>query len=108
MLRGRVTLLGDVAQITRGPHLPLAEAALFQGRPAILVSAWLSEGLHVDRWMTDIRTAFAAQAVALPIGLAIETVFDQRLYTIQRLTEVAVNMLIGVALVVIVQFFTLG
>jgi multidrug efflux pump subunit AcrB len=105
---GRVTLLGDVAQITRGPHLPLAEAALFQGRPAILVSARQSEGLQVDRWITDIRAAVAGQAVALPIGLAIKTVFDQSLYTIQRLTEVAVNMLIGVALVVIVQFLTLG
>jgi multidrug efflux pump subunit AcrB len=105
---GRVTLLGDVAQITRGPHLPLAEAALFQGRPAILVFARMSEGQQVDRWITDIRAAVAAQAVALPIGLAIETVFDQSIYAIQRLTEVAVNMLIGVALVVIVQFFTLG
>jgi multidrug efflux pump subunit AcrB len=30
---GRMTHLGDVAEITRGPRLPLAEAALFQ-RPA--------------------------------------------------------------------------
>jgi multidrug efflux pump subunit AcrB len=37
--QGRVTLLGDVASITRGPRAPVAEAAFFQGRPAILVSA---------------------------------------------------------------------
>ena len=89
---GRVTLLGDVAQITRGPRLPLAEAAIFQGQPAILVSAKLSEGLQVDRWMTDIRAAVETQAEALPWGLSIETVFDQSRYTAERLTEVGLNM----------------
>lgn len=105
---GRVTLLGDVADITRGPRLPLAEAALFQGQPAILVSAQLGEGLQVDRWMTDVRAAVAAQASGLPWGLAVETVFDQSRYTAERLAAVGVNMAQGVVLVVIVLFVTLG
>lgn len=105
---GRVTLLGDVAEISRGPRLPLAEAALFQGKPAILVSAKLSAGLQVDRWMAGIREAVQAQARALPWGLSIETVFDQSRYTTERLAEVGLNMAIGVALVVVVLFVTLG
>ena len=105
---GRVTLLGDVAEITRGPREPLAEAALFRGQPAILVSAKLSEGLQVDRWMAGIRAAVDAQAAALPWGPAIKTVFDQSRYTTDRLAEVGVNMAQGVALVVIVLFVTLG
>jgi multidrug efflux pump subunit AcrB len=105
---GPVTLLGDVADITRGPRQPLAEAALFKGKPAILVSAKLSEGLQVDRWMTDIRTAVGRQAAALPWGLSVQTVFDQSRYTAERLASVGVNMAQGVALVVIVLFFTLG
>lgn len=103
-----MTLLGDVADITRGPREPLAEAALFQGQPAILVSAKLSEGLQVDRWMADIRAAVDAQTTALPWGLTIETVFDQSRYTADRLAEVGWNMLMGVLLVVIVLFVTLG
>ncbi len=105
---GRVTLLGDVAEITRGPRLPLAETALFQGQPAILISAKLSEGLQVDRWMTGIRAAVAEQGTALPWGLSVETVFDQSRYTLERLAEVGLNMAIGVALVVAVLFITLG
>jgi multidrug efflux pump subunit AcrB len=105
---GRVTLLGDVATVTRGPRLPLAEAALFQGKPAILVSAKLSEGLQVDRWMADMRAAVSAQAEALPWGLSLETVFDQSRYTIERLSEVGLNMAVGVVLVVAVLFVTLG
>lgn len=106
--QGRVTLLGDVASITRGPRAPVAEAAFFQGRPAILVSAKLAEGLQVDRWMAGIRDGVAAQAQTLPWGLAIETVFDQSRYTTDRLAEVGLNMAIGVALVVAVLFVTLG
>lgn len=105
---GRVTLLGDVADITRGPRLPLAEVALYQGQPAILVSAKLSEGLQVDRWMSGIRAAVTAQGDVLPWGLSIQTVFDQSRYTTERLTEVGLNMVIGVALVVAVLFVTLG
>jgi multidrug efflux pump subunit AcrB len=105
---GRVTLLGDVAEITRGPRLPPAEAALFQGKPAILVAAKLSEGLQVDRWMTDIRAAVRAQSAALPWGLAVEPVFDQSRYTLDRLAEVGLNMALGVLLVVVVLFVTLG
>lgn len=105
---GRVTLLGDVARITRGPRLPLAEAALFQGQPAILISAKLSEGLQVDRWMGDIHSAVAAQAEALPWGLSIAPVFDQSRYTTERLAEVGLNMAMGVLLVVAVLFVTLG
>lgn len=105
---GRVTLLGDVAEITRGPRLPFAEVALFQGQPAILISAKLSEGLQVDRWMADILATVAAQGTALPWGLSIETVFDQSRHTTERLTEVGLNMAMGVALVVGVLFVTLG
>ena len=105
---GRMTLLGDVATISRGPRLPLAEAALQGGAPAILVSAKLSEGLQVDRWMTRIRATVEDQRAALPWGLGIETVFDQSRYTAERLTEVGLNMVIGVALVVGVLFLTLG
>jgi multidrug efflux pump subunit AcrB len=63
---GRATRLGDVAAITRGPRQPLAEAALFRGQPAILVSAKLSEGLQVDRWMTRIRATVAARPPNCP------------------------------------------
>jgi multidrug efflux pump subunit AcrB len=105
---GQSTLLGDVAQITRGPRLPLSEAALFRGKPAILISAKLSDGLQVDRWMADIRKAVQDQAGRLPFGLSVETVFDQSRYTTERLAEVGLNMLMGVVLVVLVLFVTLG
>ena len=105
---GQVTLLGDIATISRGPRLPLAEAALHDGKPAIIVAAKLSEGLQVDRWMTAIRSAAKATQADLPWGMALDLVFDQSGYTAERLASVGMNMLAGMALVIGVLFLTLG
>lgn len=103
---GRVTLLGDIATITRGPRAPLAEAALHDGNPAILVAAKLSDGLQVDRWMADLRAA--ADAMPMPYGMDLALIFDQSTYTAERLASVAANMALGMALVIGVLFVTLG
>ncbi len=105
---GRATLLGDLATLSRGARMPLSEAALYQGQPAILISAKLSEGLQVDNWMGKITAAIATQSDTLPWGLSIATVFDQSRYTLERLAEVGWNMVLGVALVVAVLLVTLG
>ncbi len=105
---GRATLLGDIATISRGPRAPAAEAALHDGRPAILVSAKLNDGLQVDRWMARIRAAAEARAAGTPWGMEVRLVFDQSRYTAERLAEVGWNMALGMALVVGVLFLTLG
>ncbi|MEM9755650.1 MAG: efflux RND transporter permease subunit [Pseudomonadota bacterium] len=105
---GAVTQLGDIATITRGAAQPVAEAALSGGRPAILVAARIEEGLQVDAWMAGIQGELDAFAATLPAGVEAELVFDQSRYTAERLWEVAGNMGLGIALVVIVLFVTLG
>ncbi|MEM6587750.1 MAG: efflux RND transporter permease subunit [Pseudomonadota bacterium] len=107
-VNGRVTLLGDVARITRGPVQPQAEMALSDGKSAILVAARINEGLQVDAWMTMARDELKAYQAALPAGLTAELVFDQSGYTAERLIEVGTNMAIGVGLVVFVLLLTLG
>ncbi|MCI5108967.1 MAG: efflux RND transporter permease subunit [Marivita sp.] len=105
---GSTLRLGDIAQITRGPRTPMAEAALQDGRPAILVAAKLEDGLQVDAWASDIRAALAEYETGLPGGMDQELVFDQSTYTADRLAEVGTNMALGVGLVVVVLFVTLG
>lgn len=105
---GAVTLLGDVAEISRGAATPATELALSDGRAAILVAARINDGLQVDGWMAMAREELAAYQAALPAGLTAELVFDQSGYTAERLAEVGLNMLIGVGLVVAVLLLTLG
>lgn len=105
---GATLRLGDIAEIERGPRAPVAEAALQNGRPAILVAAKLEEGLQVDVWAGEVHDALARFEATLPAGMALDLVFDQSTYTSDRLAEVGANMALGVALVIAVLLVTLG
>ena len=105
---GATLRLGDVARIDRGPRQPVAEAALHDGRPAILVAAALDDGLQVDVWAGFVRDEIEAFAPTVPGGLGMDLIFDQSTYTADRLAEVGVNMALGVGLVLAVLLVTLG
>ncbi len=105
---GRVVRVGDVARVSRTVRTPAAELAISDGEPAILVAARLQENLQIDAWMGDVRLRLERFAQDLPVGLEYRTVFDQSVYTAERLTDVGLNMAIGVALVIIVLLVTLG
>lgn len=105
---GRAAYLGDIARITRGERTPPEEVALSDGLPAVLVAARISEGLQVDAWTARVRGVLAEAAPGLPASVEAELIFDQSVYTVQRLTDLGVNLALGVAIVVAVLFLTLG
>lgn len=102
------TRLSDIATITRGPKMPLAEMAIHNGAPAILLGSVLDDGLQVDVWAGDVRKAVDEFQKQMPNGIALELIFDQSGYTADRLAEVGTNMAVGVALVIGVLLLTLG
>ncbi|MEO1790223.1 MAG: efflux RND transporter permease subunit, partial [Pseudomonadota bacterium] len=106
--QGATVLLSDVATITRGARAPAAEMAIANGRPAVLVGVLARDGVQIDRWMGFVRDELAEGTDQIPVGLSEVLMFDQSLYTADRLAEVGTNMAIGVALVVAVLFVTLG
>ena len=105
---GRVARVGDVARVGRAVRVPAAELAISDGRPAILVAARLAENLQIDAWIGDARAELERFAADLPVGIEYRTVFDQSVYTADRLAGVGLNMAIGVALVIVVLLVTLG
>ena len=106
--QGSVLRVGDVANVTRGPRPPRDALALVDGREAILIGVRIEEGLRVDLWMEGLQARVAAFADTLPASLEVRQVFDQAVYTADRLSDVAVNMAIGMVLVIGVLFVTLG
>ncbi|WP_299141621.1 efflux RND transporter permease subunit [uncultured Tateyamaria sp.] len=105
---GVVTYLSQVADITRGPRLPLGEASIYNGKPAVLLGAKLESGLQVDVWAAFVRAEIEAYQATMPTGVSLDLTFDQSRYTADRLAEVGLNMAIGVSLVVGVLLLTLG
>ncbi|MEO1457678.1 MAG: efflux RND transporter permease subunit, partial [Pseudomonadota bacterium] len=104
----RTARLGDIAEVRRSVRMPLAELALAEGVPAVLVAARVEDDRQVDVWAAALRAEIARTAEALPAGLRLELVFDQSRYTAERLTAVAVNLAIGMALVIAVLLVTMG
>lgn len=105
---GQVTRLGEIAEISRGVRTPGNSHALSDGRDAVLIAARLEDGLQVDVWMGRVHDALDEIRADLPRSLGADLIFDQSQYTADRLTDVGINMAIGVALVVGVLLLTLG
>ncbi len=105
---GATVALADIATITRGEREPASQMAIANGKRAILVGVLAQDGVQIDRWMTFVRDELQAGADQVPVGLTETLMFDQSTYTADRLAGVGANMAIGVALVVLVLFVTLG
>ncbi|MFA8387504.1 MAG: efflux RND transporter permease subunit [Pelagibaca sp.] len=100
--------LADIATITRGIREPASEMAIANGKRAILVGVLAQDGVQIDRWMGFVRDELQAVSTEIPVGISETLMFDQSTYTADRLAEVGTNMAIGVSLVVLVLFVTLG
>ncbi|MEL6409123.1 MAG: efflux RND transporter permease subunit [Pseudomonadota bacterium] len=105
---GSTVALGDIAAIDRGPRSPASSLAYANGKPAVLVGVLAQDGVQIDRWMSFVREELLAGSENVPFGIEESLLFDQSTYTLDRLSNVAVNMAIGVSLVVIVLLLTLG
>ncbi|MGD1883718.1 MAG: efflux RND transporter permease subunit [Paracoccaceae bacterium] len=105
---GATIRLGDIASITRGALEPAESLAIADGKPAILIGVLAQDGVQIDVWLGFVRDELAKGAVAVPLGLTEKLMFDQSGYTVNRLTDVATNMAIGIGLVVAVLLVTLG
>ncbi|MEL6783236.1 MAG: efflux RND transporter permease subunit [Pseudomonadota bacterium] len=100
--------LSDIASVTRAPRTPLMEMSIVDGAPGILIGSTLEDGLQVDVWAEFVREALQQFQSQTPDGIELKLIFDQSGYTADRLAEVAVNMAIGIGLVVAVLLITLG
>ncbi len=105
---GPLTRVGDVASVEKTESDPPPTLARVDGRPALLVAARMEDDLQVDVWMARVRAELDAFESTLPGGLEHRLLFDQSHYTAQRLSDVGLNMAIGISLVVAVVFLTMG
>ena len=105
---GPLTRVGDIADVRRSVKTPPDVKAYADGTAAVFVAARMEEDLQVDAWMAQVKDVVREFEATLPAGLEHRLVFDQSVYTVQRLSDLGQNLLIGVALVISVLFVTLG
>lgn len=106
--QGQSVKLGEIAELRRGVQDPPSAVALLNGERAVFVGARMVPGQRIDVWVERAQAQLAAFDDELPIGLAVEEVFEQASYTNQRLSDVALSLLMGLVLVVALLFLTMG
>lgn len=106
--QGQTVTLGELAELRRGVQDPPAAAALLDGKPAVFVGARMAPGQRIDTWVERAQQQLAVFADELPSGIEVDEVFEQASYTNQRLSDVALSLLMGLVLVVAILFLTMG
>ena len=105
---GSTTTINDLGNVYKTAASPPQSIAIAKGRSAILVGVAIEDAQQVDLWSASMRKLVEEFIQEAPAGLSVEVTYDQSKYAVERLTSVAVNLAIGVGLVIIVMLFTLG
>ena len=105
---GSAVRLGDIARVYRAEVTPPAARALVQGREGILVGVVMLDGRQVDKWARDFSDFVDDYRALAPQGINLEISYDQSVYTLERLQSVAINLAVGVVLVLLVLLCTMG
>jgi len=100
--------VGDIARVSKSVREPLATYVLVDGSPGIVVGAKMQPNLRVDLWSERAREVFQDFAATLPAGIRAEVIFDQSLYTRDRLGNLTENLFLGMLIVVLTLFLMMG
>ncbi len=105
---GEDTPLGSIASISRQTQDPPDEIAELGGRRGIVVGVRMLPNIRIDRWQQDAMAIMQDFRRSLSSNVEVEVIFDQAIYTSDRLGGLWVNVAVGFSLVVLVLLVTLG
>ena len=100
--------LGDVADINRAIQQPAAELAIVDGRYAVVVGTRMQDGLRVASWTNRVLQSLDVFEADLSLGIEQRVIFNHAEYATDRFASLLMNLAVGVGLVVLILFFTLG
>lgn len=105
---GDVLRVGDIADVTKDVRDPPRTLALVSGIRAVAVGVTAEPDQRVDIWAERARAVISEFQSEQPKQIVVETIFDQSLYSERRLSNLAMNLAIGVLIVVGVLIVTMG
>ena len=106
--QNRIVRVGDIATVEKSYKKPVRSKAFVEGKPSVNVSAVMQENKRIDLWAQTARARVESWSQKIPPQIAVVTVFDQDNYVTERLGTLLSNLMLGVTLVTLVLFITLG
>ncbi|MCZ8063590.1 efflux RND transporter permease subunit [Silanimonas sp.] len=97
--------LGEIRQQAQDPPL---FAAIYDGKPAVVLGASMRAGLNVNQFVATLREAATAMQADLPAGMRLDTVTDQSEVVAGDLTKVGQIFIETIVIVMLVVVVFLG
>ncbi|PCI44633.1 MAG: acriflavine resistance protein B [Alphaproteobacteria bacterium] len=105
---GRFLRVGDVAEVHKSARKPVTSMALLNGKRGIIVGAKVTENIRVDRWVARVQSEVDRFRETLPEGIRLEVIFNQDIYSTERLSTLLGNIFIGATIIVLIMIFMMG
>lgn len=105
---GRFLRLDDVASVRKGVRQPAETMSLIHGQAAVVVAARMRAEQRIDTWSARLQGTLDRFRADLPLGVGCTSVFDQSIYTEERLSALFGNFAAAAGLVMLVILFTMG
>jgi len=105
---GSVLRLLDIADVSRSIRQPVSEMTLVDGQRSVVVAARMLPDIRISEWTQGVDAVLENFKDSLPANIQLQIIFDQQLYTNERLGGLLKNVLAGFVVILSVLFVTLG
>ncbi len=105
---GQLIRIEDIASVTRTQSIPINSFASISGKQVILISARMHNDTRINKWTELSDEMLDNFRKELPDNMELIPIFKQDKYTNIRLVELVKSLFIGLIIIVIVLFITLG
>ncbi|MGI9346236.1 MAG: efflux RND transporter permease subunit [Gammaproteobacteria bacterium] len=100
--------LSDLATVRKSIGDPIETVALIDGVESYVVAARCENSVRVDQWVSQAMIQVEAFEAQLPEQVALNIIYDQSVYTDNRLNALGVNLLLAALIVLLVLVFFQG
>lgn len=100
--------LGDIANVSRSWQDPPGEIALVDGQRVVYVAVRMQPTVRVDKWTESAKKLVNEFAQSHQGTVQTEIIFEQNIYTQERLAELTKNLLLGSLVVMAVVLLFMG
>lgn len=105
---GSFLRISDVATVRKRALDPPATMAFHGTERVVMVSAIMQPGLTVGEWTALARRATETFAESLPDDIEATVIFEQNVYTSQRMSDLAGNLVFALIIVLLVLMWFMG
>ena len=105
---GRFLRVRDVANVRKGYRNPPLSMALLNGQRGIIVGAKVNDTVRVDHWVTRLNLELDKFRKTLPDGIKAEVIFNQDVYSTQRLSTLVGNVFLGAGIIILIMILMMG